>query len=104
MLTDDQRRVLAEMCGWEFIPNACRTGSWANPERDQMYFPEPPPIEEMPEEWVKLMERVLQDYWEFGHSKSEGYYADGCIDGHKIIYADTIGECVCLAALAMEDK
>jgi len=105
-LTDDQRRVLAEMCGWNTRPDDFD-------DKIQWWWPEgcvnhwerryagrraPPPIETMPEEWSKLMERLrVADIW----LVPAGGQWEAVHDDWRIYGA--LGECVCLAALAMED-
>jgi len=116
MLTDDQRARCAEMCGWElrdkggpgelkwFFPY------WISAERIERGH-EPPPIETMPKEWAKLMERAMDARYRFGKDTRGYHVAHEPLPIGKTtalmlptITADTLGECVCLAALAMEDS
>jgi len=94
MLTDDQRARCAVMCGW-------RKGSFSSMHP----LSKPPSIETMPEEWGKLMERAMDAQWEFG-KEGGGFFARPAERAlHRpTIWADTIGECVCLAALAMDKE
>ncbi len=103
MLTDDQRARCAVMCGWTYEAHLPR---WLSQDGTQSTHGMAPPIETMPEEWAKLMERAMKAGWEFGYNDAAGYYAEGkhAYHAHDDHYADSIGECVCLAALAMEDK
>lgn len=100
-LTDEQRARCAKMCGWERSENPLGHVLWMPPNWRGRPCSEPPPIETMPEEWSKLMERLRDNRVAlYPTLERDGWiaYPPAC----AVVSAD-FGECVCLAALAMED-
>ena len=103
MLTDNQRARCAVMCG---CTKSSLTGNWIAPITARV-FNEPPPIETMPDEWAKLMERAMRKGREVYYSEArEKFTARWWTDfeAKNAIRADTIGERACLAALAMDKE
>jgi len=104
-LTDDQRARCATLCGWTATLQGMSDVVYRRAGLPEHY--RPPPIETMPEEWTKLMERAMRKGWEVYYSEAKEKFTArwwNDFEAKNAIRADTIGECVCLAALAMDKE
>ena len=112
MLTKQQRMQCARLCGWAYVEkfhpahyDGLKAG-WvikdSSPGSDYQFYEEPPPIEELSSEWVKLQAIVEDGLWFLMKDPVKGNYV--AMEPFSRIEADTPGERACLAALAMEGK